>query len=235
MTLKNITYCGHSAFLVEFNDKVIGIDPWLEANPLCPENLKNPKKLDYIVLSHGHSDHAGDVLRLAHKYNSKIFAIWELASILISEGIPSQNIVPMNKGGSVLEDGLTITLTHAQHSNSYDSTKLGTLYAGEACGLVLSDGKNAIYHAGDTSLFSDISMIKERYQPKVALIPIGDRFTMGPKEAALAARLVGAEISIPIHYNTFPLLTGTAAEFSQECSKFGLESLALEPGKTFNI
>ena len=215
MSISKITYAGHSSVLVNYGDKVVGIDPWLQGNPSCPENLINPDKLDLIVLTHGHADHASDTVRLAKQFGSKIAATYELAMIMIGEGISEENVFPMNKGGSINWEGLKVTLTNAFHSSSFDSETKGTVYAGEACGAVISDGVKAVYHAGDTCLFSDMKLIADMYKPDVALLPIGDVFTMGPIEAAEAAELVGCKKAIPIHYNTFPLLTGTSQEFSE--------------------
>lgn len=226
-----LTYAGHSAVFINLNQQVIAIDPWLQGNPLCPNNLINPKKLDVIALTHGHSDHASDAVRLALLTGAKVAATYELAMILIDEGIPSNQIIPMNKGGCVKLKGVTIRLTDAYHSSSYDSPKKGTLYAGEACGVIVSDERgNCVYHAGDTSLFSDMKLIGELYRPTLALLPIGDRFTMGPKEAARAAKLVGATVTAPIHYKTFDLLTGTYEEFAAECAGLGVNQRELEVG-----
>jgi len=230
----SITFCGHSAALFNFDQTVLAIDPWLKGNPVCPANLKDPKKVDIIVLSHGHADHAGEAAPLAKKLNSTIVATWELAMIMISEGVPETQVVPMNKGGTVRVNNIDITLTNAFHSSSYDSAK-GTIYAGEPCGIVLRGGNHSIYHAGDTALFSDMKLIGEAYKPKVALLPIGDRFTMGAMEAAKAASLVGCKQAIPIHYKTFDLLTGTAEEFSAECAKYGVEVSELAPGQSLTL
>ncbi len=234
MALRTVKYAGHSAVFVESEKMVIGIDPWLEGNPLCPEDLRNPKKLDLIVLTHGHADHAGDALRLAKQYGCKVAATYELAMILTNEGVPSHNVIPMNKGGSVQQEDLRVTLTHAMHSSSYDSAA-GPIYAGEPCGVVLSDETRSVYHAGDTALFSDMKLIGERYHPTLAFLPIGDRFTMGPEEAAKSASLIGCKIAIPIHYKTFDLLTGRADRFAKECSKYGVEAVELEPGAELKI
>jgi L-ascorbate metabolism protein UlaG (beta-lactamase superfamily) len=225
-----LTYAGHSAVFINFNHQVVAIDPWLKGNPLCPQHLIEPKKLDIIALTHGHADHASDVVRLSLLTGAKVVATYELAMILVDEGIPNNQIVPMNKGGCVKLEGFTVRLTDAYHSSSYDGKK-GTLYAGEACGVVVSDETgNCVYHAGDTSLFSDMKLIGELYRPTLALLPIGDRFTMGPKEAARAAKMVGAKVTAPIHYKTFELLTGTYEEFASECAALGVNQRELEIG-----
>ncbi len=231
MNERSITYAGHSAVFVKIAGKQIAIDPWLQGNPLCPEALQNPSDIDIIALTHGHSDHAGDVVRLSKSTSAYIAATFELAMILIGEGIPAERVIPMNKGGAVQINGVSLRLTNALHSSSYD-TAHATLYAGEACGIIVSSPEWSVYHAGDTELFSDMRLIGELYAPHVALLPIGDRFTMGPREAARAASMVKCKLAIPIHHNTFSVLTGTSAEFSAECSKYGVEMVELQPGAT---
>ncbi len=231
MTTQSITYAGHSAVFIEIDGLRVAIDPWLNGNPLCPGSLMHPQQLDLIVLTHGHSDHAGDAVRVAKESGAKLAATYELAMIMIAEGVPSEKVIPMNKGGSVSVGRLTLRLTHAFHSSSYD-TSAGTVYAGEACGALISSPKWCVYHAGDTEIFSDMKLIGELYKPNVALLPIGDCFTMGPREAALAASWLGCGVAIPIHYKTFAALTGTYEEFSQECATLGVESLEIAPGAT---
>lgn len=232
--LSTLTFAGHSAVFIEAGDKTIAIDPWLESNPKCPENLKNPEKIDLIVLTHGHSDHASDAARLAKSYGSTLAATYELAVIMVSEGVPEQNVQFMNKGGTIEWEGLKITLTNAFHSSSYDTAN-GPVYAGEPCGVILQDGSFTIYHAGDTCLFKDMKLIGKRYEPDLALLPIGDRFTMGPEEAAKAAKYVRAKAAIPIHFGTFPLLTGTAEEFKEACLPLGIDTITLQPGESYTI
>jgi L-ascorbate metabolism protein UlaG (beta-lactamase superfamily) len=234
MSKNSITYAGHSAVIVHLGSTVVAIDPWLRGNPLCPPALQNPKKIDIIALSHGHSDHASDVVRVANETGALVAATYELAMILIGEGIPAEKVIPMNKGGSVTSNGVTITLTNAFHSSSYD-TKSGTVYAGEACGVLLQGNGTTIFHAGDTSLFSDLKLIGSTFKPDVALLPIGDRFTMGPSEAAQAAEWLQCKVAVPIHYKTFELLTGTYPEFEAACKELSVSSREITPGESMTF
>jgi L-ascorbate metabolism protein UlaG (beta-lactamase superfamily) len=230
MGTSSITYAGHSSVFVNFAGAAVAIDPWLKGNPLCPPALQNPPALDLIAVTHGHSDHASDVVRVQKITGASVAATYELAMIFISEGVPADKVIPMNKGGSVTVGSITVTLTDAYHSSSYDG-KHGPVYAGEACGVVVSSGEKTVYHAGDTSLFSDMRLIGERYKPSLALLPIGDRFTMGPQEAAQAAELIRATRTAPIHYKTFGLLSGTYEQFSAACSAKGLAHTELVIGE----
>lgn len=229
MSELEITYLGHSAVIAKLGKTLVAIDPWLKGNPLCPASLHNPAKLDVIAVTHGHSDHASDVVRVQKETGALVAATYELAMILISEGVPADKVLPMNKGGTVDCGDVSITLTDAKHSSSFDG-KHGTVYAGEACGVVVSAGNKSLYHAGDTLLFSDMRIIGEQYKPAVALLPIGDRFTMGPKEAARAAALIKPHVVVPIHYKTFGLLTGTYEAFAEACSSLGVSHCEIEVG-----
>jgi len=234
MRIQRLTWAGHSAVFLEAGELRVVIDPWLEGNPKCPPALQRPAKLDLIVLTHGHSDHASEAAGIALRTGASIAATWELGLMMAKEGVPEQQILFMNKGGTVDFRGLAVTLTHALHSSSYD-TPHGPVYTGEACGVCLGDGRRTIYHAGDTALFSDMSLIGEEYRPRIALLPIGDRFTMGPRQAATAAGLLGCKVAIPIHWGTFDLLTGRREHFAEECSKQDVEVPILEPGDTYSI
>lgn len=243
----NIKFAGHSAAFIEIKKTVIAIDPWLEGNPSTPEVLKNPSKVNIIALTHGHFDHAADVVRLGKKHNSKLCATFELCQLLVKAGYPEENVLPMNKGGGLqVDDNIRIDLTHALHSNSFDlplaNGETSQVYAGEACGVVITarykSSDYAIYHAGDTSLFSDMALIAEKFNPALCLLPIGDRFTMGPEDAAKAVNLLKCNRIIPIHHSTFPLLTGTPEDFRVACKEIcddDLMLINLEPGQNFTI
>ncbi|MCI5065651.1 metal-dependent hydrolase [bacterium] len=240
MKCQDLLFLGHSAVALHYitaegltaggEEKTVAIDPWLKGNPACPEHLKTLPAVDLIILTHGHDDHASEAAALAQESGAHLLATFELASHLQRDGVSPEKIIFMNKGGTVQWEGLEITLTDAKHSNSY--TRDGeALYAGEACGVVLRDGSTSIYHAGDTSFFSDMKCIGDRYAPDIALLPIGDVFTMGPEEAAQAAATLGCAKAIPIHYGTFDLLSGSAEDFQKACASQETEVIPLQPGE----
>jgi L-ascorbate metabolism protein UlaG (beta-lactamase superfamily) len=224
-----ITWLGHSAFRLRTPGGLeLLFDPWFTGNPKFPEKAR-PAKADVILVSHGHSDHITDAAALARQTGATVVGIFEVVSWLGSKGV--QAIEPMNKGGSITVKGLRITLTEAIHSSSFDDN--GIVYLGEPCGFVVKlENGQTIYFAGDTALFSDMKLIGELYKPDIAFLPIGDRFTMGPDTAAMAANWLGVRQVVPMHWGTFPLLTGTPEMLKQHLAGSGIEVLELEPGQT---
>ncbi len=203
-------------------------DPWYTGNPAFPASAR-PKSADLILISHGHSDHITDAAAMAKETGATVVAIWEITSWLGAKGI--KNLEPMNKGGTVTAKGLRVTMTDARHSSSVDEN--GTVYLGEAAGFVVAlENGQTIYYAGDTSLFSDMKLIGELYKPDIAFLPIGDRFTMGPDTAAMAAQWLGVKQVVPMHYGTFPLLTGTPEQLEAHLKGTAVEVLMLKPGET---
>jgi L-ascorbate metabolism protein UlaG (beta-lactamase superfamily) len=226
-----ITWLGHAAVHITTPQGTnILIDPFLEHNPKFPKDYKLPEKLDLLLLTHGHSDHIADAVSVAKKHHPQVVAIFELASWMGSKG--ADNIVGMNLGGSYKSKDVTISLVEARHSSSIQDGQ-EYIYGGDAAGFVIAaENAPVLYHAGDTSLFSDMRLIKELYAPEVGMIPIGDHYTMGPRAAALAASYLGIKTIIPIHYGTFPQLTGTPAELEQHLKGTEIKVVAPKPGET---
>jgi L-ascorbate metabolism protein UlaG (beta-lactamase superfamily) len=226
-----ITWFGHSTFLLHTpGGKRVLFDPWLVENPACPQSMKKPPKCDLILVTHGHGDHMGDVVSAARDSGAPVIAAYELCEWLRRKGVAS--VLPMNKGGSQQVGDLRITMTDARHSSGYTDNGQ-TIYMGEAAGYVvrLEDGM-VLYFAGDTSLFGDMRFIGEMHRPDIAFLPIGDRFTMDPLAAARACELLGVRMAVPMHWGTFPLLTGMPADFRKLVEPKGVQVLELKPGET---
>ena len=208
-----ITWLGHATVLVQTAKGTnILIDPFIAQNPKYPKDFVLPEKIHYILLTHGHGDHISDVVPVAARHGSTVVAIYELAAYVAGKGVA--NTIGMNLCGTVQLDDVAATMVEAKHSSAAED-ETGTHYVGVAAGYVLSvaDGP-VLYHAGDTAVFGDMKLIAELYRPEVAMLPIGGHFTMGPKEAALAARYLEPKIILPIHYGTIPELKGTPEELA---------------------
>lgn len=227
-----ITWLGHATFLIELpNGKTLLIDPWLAGNPECPAQFHD-LAVDAILVTHGHFDHVGNLFDAAARSTGPVVANFEIVSWAGKKGVAEDRLVGLNKGGSVRlkELGITVALTHAQHSSSFDEEDGTRVYLGEACGFVIDvDDAEIIYISGDTNLFSDMKLIGDLYEPDVAILPIGDHFTMDPKQAAMATEFVGAHYVIPSHYDTFPLLTGTPQQLIRELEERGNTAEVLTP------
>src|SRR5262245_48236858 len=243
-------WLGHSTFLfVSPGGKRILIEPWVASNPACPESAKKLGALDLILITHGHSDHTGDAVTIARATGAHVIANYEVCLWLEAKGI--QNTAPMGQGGTLrlaraeLVEGrarsgqaadaageIAITMVNAVHGSSVlEDGRVVSL--GQAAGFVVrfEDGVT-IYFAGDTDLFGDMRLIGERHRPAIAFLPIGDRFTMGPAAAARAVEMLGVRQVVPMHYGTFPFLTGTVDEFRKLVEPMGVQVLELRPGET---
>lgn len=230
-----IEYLGHSAFSIITEEGLnILIDPFISSNPACTTPVESIRA-DVILLTHGHSDHFGDALEIANNCGATIIANHEIALFIQKQGL---NAIGMNIGGSVsINDLVNITMVDAKHTSSIDFTE-DVEVAGEASGYIitLENGKK-IYHAGDTALFGDMkTVIGELYKPDIAILPIGDRFTMNPQDAAVAASWIGSRIVIPMHYNTFPEIEQDPEVFAQlvDAVSIGTYTLIMMPGETYS-
>ena len=226
-----LTWLGHSTFRVETPEgKTLYIDPWIMGNPMCPASEKNVPKADVLLCTHGHGDHIGDAVAIGKAHNALAVGIFELCLWLQGKGV--KQISPMNKGGTQTVAGVKVTMVHAVHScGIQDGDQI--VYGGEACGYVLefSNGLK-MYHAGDTNVFSDMAIIRDLYAPPVVMLPIGDHFTMSPREAAYAVRLLKPRFVVPMHFGTFPLLTGSPGELEKLVP--GVTVVEMHPGVTLS-
>ena len=212
-TAARIAWLGHATVLIQTGAGTnILIDPFIAQNPSYPKDFALPEKIHYILLTHGHGDHISDAVPVAGKHDSTVVAIYELAMYLAGQG--AAKTIGMNLGGTVQLDDVAVTMVEARHSAGAQD-EVGTHYVGVAAGYVLTiqDGP-VLYHAGDTAVFGDMKLIRELYHPEIAMLPIGGHFTMGPKEAALAVRFLEPEKVLPLHFGTFPVLTGTPEELA---------------------
>lgn len=226
----NITYYGHSSMLVESGGKRVIIDPFLSGNPqsgVDPEQIK----VDAVILTHGHDDHLGDAVEIATANDAPIIAVFELAAICEQRGAKTH---AMNIGGSYDFGGFSVKYTLAFHGSSV-SDNGQFLYAGMPAGVLLSMGGKTLYHAGDTALFGDMKLIGDMNRIDVAALPIGDNFTMGPEDAAIAAQWVKAKKVIPIHYNTFPAIEQDPQVFKDLLRIRNIECIILGAGESVQI
>ena len=224
-------YYGHSTVTFELpGGEVVMIDPWVRGNPACPEKLHRPERIDLMLITHAHSDHFGDALELAKEHDCQVVGGFEVCMWLAGQGV--EKVAPMNPGGSQEVLGCKVTMVRADHSAGLEADGR-LIYGGVAAGYVvrMPDGYT-FHHAGDTALYGDMKLTAELYGPELGFIPIGDLFTMGPREAAYACRFLGLKQAVPIHYGTFPPLTGTPEAFERELSELGVECevLTVAPG-----
>lgn len=227
----HITWLGHSTFRIDTaNGKTILVDPWVMGNPMCPEEQKKFENIDLMLCTHGHFDHIGDAVALGKQYKPTVIAVYEIGTWLEKKGV--DNIIGMNKGGTVIVDGIRITMVHADHSCGIQEDDGSIVYGGEPCGYVL-DFQNGIrlYHAGDTNVFGDMRIIHELYSPEYVLLPIGDHFVMGAREVSYACQLLRPKVLIPMHYGTFPLLHGKPEDIAAMTKELGIELMTLRPGQ----
>jgi L-ascorbate metabolism protein UlaG (beta-lactamase superfamily) len=227
-----MTWLGHSGFRIETAGKVLLIDPFITGNPRFQGSAENAtENCTHIVLTHGHDDHVGDTVAIAQRTGATLIANFEICDYLSGKGVARIN--PGNPGGTIAEDGFDVTFTKAFHSSSTTVNGI-PIYLGSACGILLRSEGKTLYHMGDTEIFGDMAIIHEVFAPDVGLVPIGDRFTMGAKQAAMACkRYFKFKTVVPIHYGTFPVLDQDPSKFIAEMS--GQNVVVPEVGVPFTV
>ena len=230
-----ITWLGHATVLiVTSRGTTILIDPFIEHNPKYPKGYKLPDEIDLLLLTHGHMDHIADALPIAKKHGPIAIGMVELIGWLHSKGLKDEQGIGMNLGGSHKHADVTLSLTPARHSSGIEDGGQ-MIYGGEPAGFIIAiDNGPTLYHAGDTTVFTGMQLIGDLYHPDVAMLPIGDHYTMGPRLAAVAAKYLGAKTILPIHFGTFPPLIGTPAQLEKELAGSGITVIHTDPGKTLS-
>lgn len=233
-----VTWLGHATFSIRTPEgRHLLIDPWVAGNPACPREASALDHIDVMVITHGHFDHIADAVSLAREHQPVVIGIFEVCKWLERKGVG--NLTTMNKGGTIECQGVRVTMVHADHSCGIEEDDGRIVYGGEAVGYVLTfSNGTVVYHAGDTNVFGDMALIRELYAPSVVMLPIGGKYTMSPKEAAKAVELLRPRVVIPMHFGTFPGLTGRPDELIERLRDKGLGSVevrVLRPGETTEL
>jgi L-ascorbate metabolism protein UlaG (beta-lactamase superfamily) len=230
-----VTWYGHSAFRLDFGGKAVLIDPFFTGNPGVGGDTEAAQKgVSHILLTHGHSDHVGDAIEISKKTGAKIVANFDLCMWIAAKGV--EKFDPMNTGGTTDQGGFTVTLVRADHSSAVFENGVSSSL-GNPCGVIVkAKGEPTIYHMGDTDIFSDMALINELYQPDVAMVPMGDRFTMSPHTAALAVkRYFHFKAVFPCHYGSFPIIEKNADRFVFEMKGAATRVVVPEKGKAVEV
>ncbi len=229
--MAQLTYFGHSAVSLEASGIHVLIDPFIKQNPLATTESLQGLEADFVIVTHAHSDHLGDAIEIAKRCKAKVISTFEVASYAAQQGCETEQ---MHIGGSIRTSFGRVKLTQAFHSSSMEiGGKLVSI--GNPCGVVVSLGDKHVYHAGDTGLFGDMRLIGEDVPLDIALLPIGDRFTMGIKDAVKAASFLNAKLNVPIHYRTWGIIDVDPNEFVERCSADGLNAQIVVPGTSIEF
>ena len=226
-----ITWYGHSAFRLDFGGNAVLIDPFFTGNPaFVSDRAEAIRNVSHIILTHGHADHVGDTLDIAKANGATVTTNYDLCMWLVGRGLDKIN--PMNTGGTTDLGGFTVTLVRADHSSG-DIKDGMPVYLGNPCGAIIkASGEPTVYHMGDTDLFGDMALLAEIHRPKIALVPIGDRFTMGARTAAFAVkRFFKLDAVIPCHYGSFPIIDQSPDAFMAEMAGHSTKVIVPEKGK----
>ncbi len=230
--MPKLTFCGHACFLLETGQHRAMIDPFLTGNPVASHTVDQIPRISAILVSHGHGDHLGDAVTIARRDNAPVVATYELATLCQQQGAEA---VAMNIGGRFDLGWGAVKLVQAWHSSSFQD-KESFVYTGMPTGILLTLEGKTVYHLGDTCLFSDLELISRRNGPiDVALVPIGDHFTMGIDDAIEACRLIHPRVVIPMHFNTFPPITQDPAVFAKGAMEQGVKPVILKPGESMEF
>ncbi len=216
-----LTWYGHAAWQIDFLDTIVLVDPFLRNNPKSPIKPDDLKKVDFVIVTHNHDDHLGDAFEITRSKGAKLISMFENVLPGVKENIPEENLIGMNIGNEVDFGKIKVALVPAVHS-------------GNCAGAVITGDGVTIYHAGDTGLFGDMKLIGQMYKPRISLLPTGGFYTMGPKEAAMAARMIGSEVVIPMHYGTFPGINSNPIELREALGE-GFKVPILKPGESFIV
>ena len=230
-----ITWYGHSAFRLDFGGNAVLIDPFFTGNPAFVSDPREAMRgVKHIVLTHGHADHVGDALDIAQQNEATVTTNYDLCMWLGGKGLQKMN--PMNTGGTTDLGAFSVTMVRADHSSG-DIVDGMPIYLGNPCGVIIkAKGEPTVWHMGDTDIFSDMALLAEIHQPKVAMVPIGDRFTMSPVTAALAVkRFLKVDAAIPCHYGSFPIIEPNADKFVAEMKGHATKVIVPEKGKPFSV
>lgn len=231
----NITWYGHSAFRIDHGDVAILIDPFLSGSPSWGEGWEGPAQgVTHVLLTHGHDDHIGDAVAICKATGAQLVANFEICMYLVAQGIDGGKINPGNQGGTVDCGGFTTTFVHAEHSSSSQTGEGRNVYLGNPLGLVLHfPDAPSVYHMGDTDIFGDMALIDELHAPRIGMVPIGDRFTMGGAVAAFACRrFFKFDAIFPCHYATFGMLDPDATKFVSAMEGDGGKVRVVKPGES---